>query len=418
MAHVARVVYYGHMEEYFIDRRPMKPKDWAVDAGIAIAAFLFGCMQLLLVTSSFIMPDADLRHLLGIDAIVPSAAAYVAVAFTVFPLALRRRFPWPVFVFTMIMFSLFQSAFRGYSLTIVGPLVALFTITSSRSRAEAIVAGALSLVGLTLAGAPAQSVTLTFLTRFQNMAFMMAGAFGGYALKTHREYMLATEQRALEAERTREEEAARRVEEERVRIAREVHDITAHSLSAVSVQAAAAERLIERDPQAAKEAISMARRTAKDALEEIRGMIGVLREGDFAAQLEPTAGTDRLDDLAAYLKGAGVDARLDVSHYDRACIPVYIDVAVYGIAREAVTNIVRHARATSATIRLESSDEYVQLVVEDNGAGKAGTSSGGHGIQGMAERARLLGGTLEAGARAQGGFCVTACLPLSQGKGN
>ena len=223
----------------------MSLKDWGIDVFVAVAAFLFGCMQLVLVTSSFVMPDETLRRLLGIDAIVPSTAAYVAVALTVVPIALRRRFPWPVFVFTLVMFVLMQSSFRGYSLTIIGPLIALCTIASERPRAEAIAAGVLALAGLTLAGSPAQSVTLTFLTRFQNMAIMAAGAFGGYAFKTHREYVRATEQRALEAERTREEEAARRVEEERVRIAREVHDITAHSLSAVSIQAAAAERLVE-----------------------------------------------------------------------------------------------------------------------------------------------------------------------------
>ena len=400
-----------------------------MDAGIAIAAFLFGCMQLVLVTSSFIMPDENLRHLLGIDAIVPSTAAYVAVVLTVFPVMLRRRFPWPVFVFTLVLFVLFQSSFRGYSLTIVGPFIALCTITSERSRGEAIAAGVLALVGLTLAGAPTQSVTLTFLTRFQNMAFMAAGAFGGYAFKTHREYVRATEQRAIEAERTREEEAARRVEEERVRIAREVHDITAHSLSAVSIQAAAAERLIERDPKAAKDAIVLARHTAKDALEEIRGMIGVLRQGDAAADAEPTAGTDRLIDLAAYLEGAGVKTQLDVSRYDRASVPVYVDVAVFGIAREAATNIVRHARARSASIRLTLLEDGVQLVVEDDGCATTGgaqgnsgggrtpaSHGGGHGIQGMAERARLLGGTLEAGARANGGFRVDVYLPLSQGK--
>ncbi len=414
------------MERFLIDRRPLAPKDWAFDAAIAAAAFLFGCMQLVLVTSSFIMPDETLRHLLGIDAIVPSTAAYVAVALTVVPVALRRRFPWPVFLFSLVMFTLMQSSFRGYSLTIIGPLVALYTIANQRSRAETIVAGVLALVGIVLSGSPAQSVTLTFLTRFQNVAFMAAGAFGGYAIKTHREYLRAIEQRALEAERTREEEAARRVEEERVRIAREVHDITAHSLSAVSIQAAAAERLVERDPQAAKEAISTARRTAKDALEEIRGMIGVLRQGEAAAETEPTKGTDRLGDLAEYLEEAGVKVQVDDSRYDRVKVPAYVDVALYGIAREAATNIVRHSFASVATIRLALSDDGVRLTVEDNGRGGAagsgaaaseGAAGGGHGITGMAERARLLGGTLSAGPQIGGGFRVEAFLPLSKGEG-
>ena len=499
------------MEEFLIDKRPLSAKDWAVDAGIALAAFLFGCMQLYLVTSNFVMPDETLRALLGIDAIVPSSAAYMAVALTVFPLVVRRRFPWPVFVTTLIMFLILQNLFRGYSLTIIGPLLALLTVSSVRARDESIAALALALVALLFTGNPNQSITLTFFTCLQNMAFMAAAAFAGYAYKTHKEYTRACEQRALEAERTREEVAARRVEEERVRIAREVHDIVAHSLSAVSIQAAAAERLLERDPEAAKEAIATARQTAKDALEEIRGMIGVLRTGD-AIELDPMLGTDRMSDLVAYLEGAGVATNVERSEYDRSIVPAYVDAALYSIAREAVTNIVRHSKATHASIRLALESSHAILEVKDNGRGsgeaitrggsrsegagatcvansdeygsvartgstdeyvgsdcvgsageasarggsaestgegasadpsvtnagedvqvsaltqlvdvqdaKVDTNSGeqenvseGHGIVGMTERARLLGGTLSAKSSAGGGFCVYASLPLSQ----
>ena len=340
------------MENFLIDERPLRPKDWAFDVAVAAVAYGFGCIQMVLAASSLVMPDETLRRLLGIEAIVPTTAAFVALALTVFPLVLRRRFPWPVFLFTLVTFLGLQSSFRGYSLTIVGPLIALFTIASERSRTETVVAGLVALAGLLLAVGPTQSATMAFLTRFQNVALMAAGALGGYAFRTHREYVRAMEQRALEAERTREEVAARRVEEERVRIAREVHDITAHSLSAVSIQAAAAERLIDRDPQAAKEAIATARTTAKDALEEIRGMIGVLRAKDGAPETEPTKGTDRLEDLAAYLQEAGVEARIDEAGYDRLRVPTYVDVALYDIAREATTNIVRHAQARTAAIRI------------------------------------------------------------------
>ena len=162
---------------------------------------------------------------------------------------------------------------------------------------------------------------------------------------------------------------------------RQVHDITAHSLSAVSIQAAAAERLVDRDPAAAKKAIATARTTAKDALEEIRGMIGVLRAGDPAAETEPTAGTERLDDLAAYLRRAGVDVALDAGGYDRAAVPAFVDVALYGIAREAATNIVRHAGARSATMRLFTGPSGACLTVEDDGRGAAAETDGhGHDI--------------------------------------
>lgn len=438
------------MENFLIDNRPLKPKDWAFDIAIVAVAYGFGCMQMVVATSNLVMPDEALRRLLGIEAIVPTVGAYVALALTIFPLVLRRRFAWPVFLFTLITFLGLQSMFRGYSLTILGPLIALFTIASERSRSEAIAAAVLAIGGVLLTANPAQSATLAFLARFQNAALAAAAALAGYAFKTHRKYVLATEQRALEAERTREEVAARRVEEERVRIAREVHDITAHSLSAVSIQAAAAERLIDRDPQAAKEAIATARRTAKDALEEIRGMIGVLRSRDEAPETEPAKGTDRLQDLVNYLREAGVEARLESVDYDRSHVPAYVDMALYDIAREATTNIVRHARAHTAVIKLVGEGSRVRMVVENDEAvradGNVGLSaseiagrevaepvatgesamvggadapveaSGGHGIEGMTERARLLGGTLEAAARFDGGFRVVVVLPLPERK--
>lgn len=406
------------MENFLVNNRPMAPKDWAVDVAVMLAAFLFGCGQLMLTASSIVIPDLELRQYLGIVNVVPDTSVLVALALTTLPLAARRRFPWPVFLFVLITFLGLQGAFRGFSLTVVGPVVALYTIACERGRTEAAVAVALAVAGVLFADAPSRTASLAFFTRFQNVALLAAAALAGYAYRTHRAYVAETERRALEAERSREEEAARRVEEERVRIAREVHDITAHSLSAVSIQAAAAERLIDRDPQAAKEAIATARTTAKDALEEIRGMIGVLRAKDGAPETEPTKGTDRLGDLAAYLQEAGVEARIDEAGYDRLRVPTYVDVALYDIAREATTNIVRHAQARTAAIRIAGEEGRVRLTVEDDGVGAAGTQEGsapaGHGIEGMAERAHLLGGTLEAAPRFGGGFRVTAVLPVPE----
>lgn len=386
------------------------------------AAFLFGCGQLMLAASNIVIPDLALRQYLGMVNVVPNLQVFVALALTTLPLIVRRRFPWPVFLFTFVAFLGLQNAFSGFSLTIVGPAVALYTIANERGRTEAAIATVIAVAGLLLADAPSRTASLAFFTRFQNIAFVVAAAFAGYAYRVHRAYVVATEERAVEAERTREEEAARRVEEERVRIAREVHDITAHSLSAVSIQAAAAERLIDRDPAAAKEAIATVRATAKGALDDIRSMIGVLRCGD-EAETAPTAGTDRLADLAAYLRNAGVETVLDERSYDRARVPAHVDMALFGIAREAATNIVRHANAHAATMRLALEDGQARLVVEDDGAGRPdGTLSnaaptsqnagGGHGIPGMAERVHLLGGAFSAGNKAGGGFRVVASIPV------
>lgn len=405
------------MENFLVNNRPMAPKDWAIDVVVALAAFLFGCGQLMLTASSIVIPDMALRQYLGVVNVVPTASVFAALALTTLPLVVRRRFPWPVFLFVFVTFLGLQSAFSGFSLTVVGPVVALYTIASERGRAEAVAAAVLAVAGVLFADAPSRTASLAFFTRFQNIALVVAAAFAGYAYRTHRAYVAETERRALEAERSREEEAARRVEEERVRIAREVHDITAHSLSAVSIQAAAAERLVDRDPEAAKQAIAAARTTAKDALEEIRGMIGVLRHGDDAAETEPTAGTERLDDLVAYLERAGVGVSLDTAAYDRADVPAFVDVALYGIAREAVTNIVRHAQARTAVVRLSTGPTGARLTVEDDGCGAASEGDGGgHGIAGMAERVGLLGGTFSAGPRMNGGFRVEARIPLTVDK--
>ena len=328
----------------------MGPRDWAVDVAVALAAFAFGAVQLM-VSASLILPDEALRRMLGIEAVVPATSSFIALALTTFPLVARRKSPWLVFVFTLVAFVGLQNSFHGSMLAVFGPMVALFTIVVECSRIEMGVACAASALGLAAATYGGTSAALWFWVYVQNLVLMVVSALGGLAVCAHRDSVRATEQRAEEAERTREEVAARRVEEERVRIAREVHDITAHSLSAVSIQTAAAERLIDRDPAAAREAVSLAHETAKEALEEIRAMIGVLKTGDSSAETTPTEGTARLMDLADYLQEAGVTTTLDVSGYNREATPAFIDIALFGIAREATTNIVRHAHAKKCVDR-------------------------------------------------------------------
>lgn len=407
----------------------MTPKDWGIDVAVAAAAFLVGCVQLMLSASSIVIPDLEMRQYLGLVNVVPSASVFVALAITTVPLVVRRRFPWPVFLFILVAFLGLQNAYAGFSMSMVGPVVAIYTIACERSRAEAVIAAVVAVGGLLVVDVSSRTASFAFFTRATNIALMVAAALAGYAYRTHRAYVKATEQRAVEAERSREEEAARRVEEERVRIAREVHDITAHSLSAVSIQAAAAERLIDRDPAAAKEAIGLVRSTAKSALDDIRSMIGVLRHGDDPAETTPTAGTERMDDLVSFMRDAGIDASLDASKYDRSLVPAHVDMALFGIAREAVTNAVRHADATTTLVRLFTDSDTACLVVEDDGKGcgvpesSSAASTGapslpqaadgaGHGIAGMAERVHVLGGTFSVGDKAGGGFRIAASLPI------
>lgn len=419
------IVYHSGMDNFLKSSRKMTTKDWAIDVGVAVAAFAVACVQLMLTVSSIIIPDLALRQSLGLVNVVPEFGAFVALALTTFPLVVRRVFPWPVMLFVLVAHCMLQNDFTGFALSPAGLLVALFTVAAERPTHEAVVAALLAAGGSILFPGSSVTPSLAFFVQVQNLGLIAAAAAAGYGFRTHRAYVRETERRAAEAERTREEEAARRVEEERVRIAREVHDITAHSLSAVSVQTAAAARLIDRDPDAAKEAIAAARTTAKTALDDIRSMIGVLRHGDASAETSPTSGTDRLSDLALYLRKAGVECAVDAELYRRQDVPAHVDLALFAIAREAATNIVKHAAATRAEFTLESGATHARLSVHDDGRGcgqplrpgalPAAVDGRGNGVAGMAERARLLGGTLEAGDAPEGGFTIRASIPLQTG---
>lgn len=409
------------MDKIFRNTPKLTATDWLIDAVIAAGAFGFCCLQLT-VAVNLLIPDEFMRRLMGIQAMVPSGLSLLAIALTTLPLVLRRKFPWAVFVWCLVSWGLLQAELNGIALSVAGPLIALFTLASARSRAEAAIACAVMCLVLLVAPAPPeQSRVLTQLTVFQNMALALAAAFAGYALHEHQERTRAIEERAIAAERSREAEARRRVEAERVSIAREVHDITAHSLSAVSIQAAAAERLVQSDPEAAEQAIGQVRLIAKQSLGEMRAIVGVLRSGGASAgEHVPTQGTDRLADLAAYLADARVEAMVDTAAYRRDAVPAYIDVALFAMAREAATNIVRHAGASHASIVLRVAEApdgalAAQLTVADDGRGigDAGAFEDGHGLCGMRERAALLGGTVEVGPAESAGTAVRATIPLA-----
>ncbi|MEP6842422.1 MAG: sensor histidine kinase [Pseudolysinimonas sp.] len=208
------------------------------------------------------------------------------------------------------------------------------------------------------------------------------------------------------------------VQAERVRIARELHDVLAHSLSQINVQASVGLHLMEKQPDRAKEALASIKETSKTALDEVRTVLGVLRaEGgaDPSAPLVPEPDLSRLAGLAASVTAQGVEVRLD----DRLLaeqVPKPVQLALYRIAQESLTNVTRHADgATHATISLERRDGMYRLEVRDDGSGDpaAARESGGRGVLGMRERAELLGGRLSAGPGESGGFAVVAELPVT-----
>ena len=161
----------------------MGPKDWGFDVAVTAAAFLFGCVQLMLAASSIVIPDLALRQYLGMVNVVPNVQVFVALAVTTLPLVVRRRFPWPVFLFCLVSFLGLQNAFNGFSLTIVGPVVALYTIASERGRVETVAAVLLAVAGLLFTDAHAATANMVLFTRFQNIVLAVAAGASGFLLK-------------------------------------------------------------------------------------------------------------------------------------------------------------------------------------------------------------------------------------------
>jgi signal transduction histidine kinase len=225
-------------------------------------------------------------------------------------------------------------------------------------------------------------------------------------------------ERVADAARNRAEEQKRRASEERLRVARELHDVLAHNISLINVQAGVALHLIDERPEQARTALAAIKQASKDALGELRSVLGVLRAPDDEAPRAPAPSLSRLEGLVSRAASAGLTVEVAVDGEPRQ-LPAPVDLAAFRIVQEALTNVTRHSgTARSATVHLRYDDEDLTVEIDDDGRGLPGRPADalagtGSGIQGMRERAIALGGTLEAGPRIGGGFSVTATLPVS-----
>ena len=226
----------------------------------------------------------------------------------------------------------------------------------------------------------------------------------GEALRVRRD-------RVAETARTREEETRRRAGEERMRIARELHDVLAHDISLINVQAGVALHLLDERPEQARTALAAIKQASKDALGELRSVLEVLRQADEGQPRAPTAGLDHLDRLVSGAAAAGLDVRVETDGTPRP-LPPSVDLAAFRIVQEALTNVTRHAGPATATIRLGYGDQELTVQVDDDGRGTSNGSGSGNGIRGMRERAAALGGRLDAGPGPDGGFRIRASLPV------
>jgi signal transduction histidine kinase len=202
---------------------------------------------------------------------------------------------------------------------------------------------------------------------------------------------------------------------ERARIARELHDVVAHCVSVMVIQAGAAEDLLDRDPDAARRPLRAVQDTGQEAVAELGRMLGLLRGAATPDTLLPQPGIAQLPELVASVRAAGLPVDLDLQG-DPGDLPPGVDVALYRLTQEALTNALKHARGARATVVLRCTGTAVELSVRDDGhVGGNGAPAGtglGHGLIGMRERVALYGGTLSAGPQADGGFAVDAVLPL------
>jgi len=353
---------------------------------------------------------------------VPTTWSFAFIAAAFLPLALRRRYPLAVLAVTSLASAGYDLIPGPPSLVFLAPLIALYTVGTLRDRRTLVIAGALSGAVHVAASLPAWGATTWWAEALRIISMLGVAAALGDATRNRRAYVAEVEQRAVEAERTRDEVARRRVDEERLRIARELHDVTAHSLSIIAVQSGAATHVLDSDPAEARRALEAIRLTSKNALDELRVMLGVLRSADETdVPLAPTPGLARLSVLFAPLAEAGVVATLEVEG-DISDIPAVVDASAYRIVQEALTNVVRHAGPCTVTVSLVRSADEIAVTVTDTGRGPAGPGGSGtgptavrngHGLAGMHERASALGGSLIAGPGPDGGFVVTAHLPVA-----
>jgi signal transduction histidine kinase len=234
----------------------------------------------------------------------------------------------------------------------------------------------------------------------------------GEAGRGRREYLVGLEERARYLEESREQEARRRVAEERLRIARDVHDVVAHALSSIALQAGVGTRLGAREPRQAQDALARIRRASTDALGELRRVLDLVRAEDGAEPRDPTPTLADLDGLVSNASGNGTEA-LVLVRGDPRPLPAVLELAAYRIVQESLTNVVRHAGSASATVTLSYCDAGLEVEVLDQGRGvPVAEPPAGHGITGMKERAATVGGRLEAGPGPHGGYRVWAQLPV------
>lgn len=376
---------------------------------VALAAAVLVCM----LGASFLDPHG--QDGATWTARTPDPLSLVLIVLGAAALVLRRRAPMKVLAVTGIASVVESVTADPRAPVAMSAVIALYTVASTTDRPTTWRVGLLTMTVLTGSAMLAGSLPWYAQENLGIFAWTGMAATAGDAVRSRRAFVDAIRERAERAERTREEEARRRVAEERLRIARDLHDVVAHHIALVNVQAGVAAHVMDKRPDQAKEALAHVREASRSALNELRATVGLLRQsGDPEAPTEPAPGLHRLDELVGTFHSAGL--QVEVARADQGTtLPAAIDLAGYRVIQEALTNVQKHAGVEAkAEVSVVRVGPNIEITVLDNGPGTdtGPEEGGGHGLIGMRERVTAVGGSCTAGPRYGGGFRVHAILPV------
>jgi signal transduction histidine kinase len=291
-------------------------------------------------------------------------------------------------------------------------MVSLFTLAAAGLRWGAIAAAAGVALSSLLMQVLGEGASLVSPTIIMPAVFAAASVFAGEAAHNRSRYLAEVRERMRRTEADREIETQRRLTEERLRIARELHDIMAHTITVITVQTGEAQDALDRHPEQTREALKNIREASREAMSELMATVGVLRQsGEPEASRKPAPRLSDLPELVQTAGGGSLRTALEVEGEVQPLAPA-IELTAYRIVQESLTNVIRHAQASRATVVLRYEPSVFTVQVDDDGRGAAVSPAGGHGVTGMRERAEALGGRLAAGPRAGGGYRVRAALPI------
>ncbi len=342
----------------------------------------------------------------------PKWFAIPATALIVLPLLARRRFPFaaPVAVWVLAaLFSFIDGRLVGFTTTAsVAGLVAAFLLGNLADRMQARVGLVVVLAGAATLMYNNPSHTLGELIVIPTM--FLIGWLAGLALRQRATQAEDAEERAARAERERAVATRIAVAEERARIARELHDIVAHSVSVMVLQVGAVRHRLPPALADDRDALMDVEKVGRGALAEMRRLLGAMHDGS-EVELAPQPGLDDLDALAERVGRAGLTVRFHVEG-DAVQLPRAVDLSAYRIVQEGLTNSLKHSGASHADITVRYGNDDLELEVRDDGVGAASSDGLGHGLLGIRERVKIYGGEMSAGAGPEGGFVLAARLPL------